>query len=210
LEVEKENLRKQVAQVNQGLASHGAMCERLMQQTKKLETEEREMRAKAAANLQVGNRDVAAQYALRLQTVSRELVENRAQMEQAEATYQNLVKARDVSVQAAQAKIQALKHSINDMKIQKAMGELSEMAAGMVMSVGGSGATLDRLQMMVEEERHLAAGKVRVARGSLNAGDMQLKELEQKALADQALADFAAREGMTLSPALAVSTPTPH
>jgi phage shock protein A len=203
LEVEKENLRKQVAQFNQGLASHGAMCERLMQQTKKLEAEEREIRAKTAANLQVGNRDVAAQYALRLQTITRELTENRAQLEQAEATYQNLVKARDVAVQAAQAKIQALKHSIDDLKVKRAMGELNEMAAGMVTSVGGSGDTLDRLQSMVEEERHKAAGKARVARDALYMGDVQLKELEQKALADQALADFAAREGIALTPSSA-------
>jgi phage shock protein A len=209
LEVEKENLRKQVSQFNQGLASHGAMCERLMQQTKKLETEERDIRAKTAANLQVGNREVAAQYALRLETISRELKENRAQLEQAEATYQNLVKARNTAVQAVQAKLQALKHSIDDLKTKKAMGELTEMAAGMSLSMGGSGDTLDRLQSMVEEERYKAAGKARVARDTLNFSDVQLKELEQKALADQALADFAAREGISLSPP-APAAPTQH
>ena len=45
LEVEKENLRKQIAQYNQGLASHAGMCERLITQVKRLETEERELRA---------------------------------------------------------------------------------------------------------------------------------------------------------------------
>jgi len=37
LEVETENLRKQIAQYNQGLASHAGLCERLMSQVKKLE-----------------------------------------------------------------------------------------------------------------------------------------------------------------------------
>ncbi len=50
LEVEKENLRKQIANYNQGLASHAGLCERLMSQVKKLETEERELHAKAAAH----------------------------------------------------------------------------------------------------------------------------------------------------------------
>jgi phage shock protein A len=209
LEVEKENLRKQIAQFNQGLASHAALCERLMAQTRKLETEEQELKAKVGANLRAGNRDVAAQYALRLQTVSRELTENRVQLQQAEETYQNLVKSRDVAVQAAKAKIEALQHSIQDMKTQKAMAELTEMAAGMTTSIGGSGDTLDRLKTMVDEERTKAAGKARVARDTVGMTDVQLKEAEQKALAEQALADFAAREGVTLPPAGTADAPAP-
>ena len=46
LEVEKENLRKQIAQYNQGLASHAGLCERLMTQIRALETEQRELRAR--------------------------------------------------------------------------------------------------------------------------------------------------------------------
>ncbi|HLO41006.1 MAG TPA: hypothetical protein VK176_08285, partial [Phycisphaerales bacterium] len=41
LEVEQENLRKQVAQYNQGLAAHAGLAERLMSQVKKLESDER-------------------------------------------------------------------------------------------------------------------------------------------------------------------------
>ena len=63
LEVEKENLRKQIAQYNQGLASHAGLCERLMSQVKKLEKDQTDLRAKTAANLKVGNRAAAAQYA---------------------------------------------------------------------------------------------------------------------------------------------------
>jgi phage shock protein A len=208
LEVEKENLRKQVAEFNQGLASHAALCERLMAQTTKLEAEEQDLKAKAAANLRAGNRDVAAQYALRLQTASRVLAENRVQLQQAEATYRSLVKSRDAAVQAARAKIEALQHSIQDMKTQRAMGELTEMAAGMTTSIGGSGDTLDRLKAMVDEERTKAAGKVRVARDMMGAtNDVLMKEAEQKALADQALADFAAREGLALPAGVVTDAP---
>src|SRR5262245_1086186 len=98
LEVEKENLREQIARYNQGLASHAARCERLMTQVRKLEGEERDRRAKTTANIKAGNQDVAGQYALRLQTVSRELAENRTQLQQAEETYKNLIKARDVAI----------------------------------------------------------------------------------------------------------------
>jgi phage shock protein A len=200
LEVETENLRKQIGQYNQGLASHAGLCESLMSQVKKLEAEERDLKAKTTANLKAGNRTAAAQYALRLQTVERELGENRKQLEQAEATYKDLLKARDVAVNSARAKIESLKSSISDMKMKKAMAELTEMAAGMITSIGGSGDTLDRLQTMVEEERNKAAGRARVAKDSMDMSGVQLKEAEQNALADQALADFAAKEGIALEP----------
>ena len=208
LEVEKENLRKQIANYNEGLAAHAGLCERLMTQIRKLEGEERELRAKTAANLRANNRESAGNFALRLQTVQRELAENRAQLEAAETTYKELIKARDVSVRAAQAKIQELKSSLDDLKIKKATAELTEMASGMITSIGGSGDTLDRLHKMVEEEREKASGRARVARDSLNTTDFLVKDEEQRALADQALADFAAKEGLALEPS-AGSTTTP-
>ncbi len=40
LEVEKENLRENIAKYNQGLASHAALCERLSTQINKGESDE--------------------------------------------------------------------------------------------------------------------------------------------------------------------------
>ncbi len=61
-------------------------------------------------------------------------------------------------MQAAKAKLETLKSAINDMKMKKALAELTEMASGMIGSIGGSGDTLDRLSEMVNEERDKAAG----------------------------------------------------
>jgi phage shock protein A len=200
LELEKENLREQISKYNQGLASHAGLCERLMTQVRKLESDERDLRAKTTAHLKAGNQETAGQYALRLQTVGRELGENRTQLQQAEETYKNLVKARDVAVTQARAKIESLRQSLDDLKVKKALAELTEIASGMVSQIGSSGDTLDRLHTMVEEERQKAAGRARVARDAMQTAEVDMKDTEQKALAAQALADFAAREGLTLNP----------
>lgn len=197
LEVEKENVRKQIANYNQGLAAHAGLCERLMAQVRKLEQEERELRAKTTANLRAGNRDLAGQQALRLETTRRELAENRIQLEQAETTYRELLRARDISVRAARQKLDALKASIDDLKIKRATAELNEMAAGMITNIGGSGDTLDRLRAMIEEEREHAAGRARVARDTLRGtAEIEAGAAEQRALADQALLDFENAEGL--------------
>jgi phage shock protein A len=206
LELEQENLRKQIANYNQGLAAHAGLAERLMSQVRKLEADERDLRAKTTAHLRAGNKGAAGQLALRLQTVTRELEENRRQMESAEETYKNLVRARDIAVNAARTKIEGLKGAINDMKMQKAVAEMNEMASGMIGQIGGSGDTLNRLHDMVEEERTKAAGRARVARDSLDMSEINVKETEMSALADQALADFAAAEGLSLGDEAA---PTP-
>jgi len=207
LEVEKENLRKQIANYNQGLASHAGLCEKLMTQVRKLEAEERDLRAKTAANLRANNRAAAGQYALRLQTITQQLTENRTQLGDAEKTYKDLVRARDIAVKAAQDKIQSLKYSLDDLKVKKATAELNEMASGMIATIGGSGDTLNRLHEMVEEERTQAAGRARVAKDSVDLDQVDLQESEQAALAEMALADFAAAEGMTFEAAPAVSAP---
>jgi phage shock protein A len=209
LELEQENLRKQIANFNQGLATHAGMCERIMGQVRKLEAEQKDLRAKAAAHLRAGNKSAAGQYALRLQTVESQLEENRKQLEQAEATYKNLVKARDVAVQTARAKIESLKGAINDMRMNQAMAEIHEMASGMISSIGGSGDTLNRLEAMVEEERTRAAGRARIAKDSIDMTGVDIKETEMNALADQALAEFAAREGISLDP-VANTAPAPR
>jgi phage shock protein A len=208
LALEQENLRKQIGSYNQGLAAHAGLAERIMGQVRKLEGEQRDLRAKATAHLRAGNREAAGQYALRLQTVDRELEENRRQLGQAEETYKNLIRARDVAVQAARAKIEALKGAITDMRMNQAVAEMHEMAAGMVTELGGSGDTLNRLHDMVEEERTRAAGRARVAKDSIDMSEVNVKETEMKALADQALADFAAKEGIALEGAAAPAPAT--
>jgi phage shock protein A len=207
LEVEKENLRVQIGKYNDGLASHAGLCENLMAQVKKLEAQEQEYRAKASANLKAGNRELAGEYALKLQQTQKDLADRRKELEVAEQTYKELVKARDVAIAEAKRKIETLKRGIDDLKVQKAMAELNEMAAGMVTNIGGSGDTLDRLSEMVQDERNKAAGKARVARDTLNTTEFAVQESEHKALADLALADFAAQEGIALEPTQAEAAP---
>jgi phage shock protein A len=206
LELEQENLRKQIGHFNQGLASHAGLAERLMSQVRKLEAEQKDVRAKTTAHVRAGNNAAAGQYALRLQSIEAQLEENRKQLEVAEKTYKDLVKARDVAMTTARAKIESLKGAINDMRMNQAMAELHEMSAGMITTIGGSGDTLNRLEGMVNEERDKAAGRARVARDAVDMTGVNLKEAELTALADQALADFAAREGISIKGS---ATPAP-
>ncbi len=200
IEVEKENLRKQIARFNDNLANHAAFSERLMRQVKNLETQERDFAAKAAAHLKVGNRAAAAQYALQLKTVREQLEENRQQLEAAEVTFKKLVKSRDVAVREARDKIDSLKRLLTETQMMEAQAELQEMAHGMISEIGGSGDTLNRLEGYLTERRDKAAGRARVASTAIDTTQVELLEAEQQALAEQALTEFASAYGLELPP----------
>lgn len=207
IEVEKENLRKQISEFNKGLAAHAGLCERLISQGKALERNTEELRAKTLAHLQAGNREPAGRLAYRLKESLERLEETREQLQRADQTYQELVRTRGIAVNAAREKIEALKRDVDDLRMKKAIAELNEMAAGLVGELGGSGDTLERLHQMVREERDKAAGRTRVARESIGAPDLQVLETEQKALEELALADFAAAAGIALETAKSRSLP---
>ncbi|MDB6134312.1 MAG: hypothetical protein JWM59_2555 [Verrucomicrobiales bacterium] len=213
LDVEKENLREQIGKYNRGLAGHAALCERLISQTRALDSEEKELFAKTTAHLRAGNKELAGQYALRYQQTKKEHETVRQQMEEAEKTYKELLQARDVSVKAARDKIESLKRGINEAKITKATAELNEMASGMINEIGSAGDTLNRLEEIVREDKEKAAGRARVARDSIDMSGISAKANEQSALEDMALADFAAAAGIALDkpaapPAQNTSDPT--
>jgi phage shock protein A len=198
IEAEKENLRQQIARFNENLAGHAGFCERLLRQVKNLEAQEKDLAAKAAANLKVGNRNAAGQYALQLKTVKEQLEENRRQLEAAEATYKKLVVSRDVTVRDAQEKIEKLKRMMTETEMLEAQAELQEMATGMIGSIGGSGDTLNRVEEYLTERRDKAAGRARVAASTVDTSKVELLEAEQQALADAALGEFAAAYGIEM------------
>lgn len=201
IESEKENLRLQISRFNENLATHAGFVERLLRQVKSLEQKEREITARTAANLKAGNRAVAAQLALELQTIKSQLEENRQQLTISEETYKKLLKSRDVSIKEAHAKIEKLKRLLSETEMMEAQAELQEMAAGMISTIGGSGDTINRVEEYLEERRDKAAGRARVASSGVDTSQVEMKEAEQAALAEQALVEFESAYGFATPPA---------
>ncbi len=198
IENEKENLRNQISRFNENLANHAAFTERLMRQIKTLSAKDKELTAKITANLKAGNNKVAGQLALQLQTVKQQLDENQQQLEIADKTFKDLEKSRDVAIRDAQHKIEKLQSLVSETQMLEAQAELQEMAKGMISGIGGSGDTVNRVTELLEERRDKAAGKARVAAGSIDRTEIVMKENEMEALGDAALAEFAAMNGISM------------
>ena len=205
LELEKENLRKLVGRFNEGLVSHATLSERLKIQVSKGEAKIVDTTARMQALVKAGEMKPAARYALQLKEVSARLAEDRTQLTAAEGTYQQLVQTRDVAIDETRTKIEKLRWQIGDLKVNRAMADLQNMAATMVGNLGTPGDSLNRLEEMVGEEREKAMARSRVAGSNFSATDFAAREVEQEALAAQALAEFLANEPTTNNEPLALS-----
>lgn len=204
LELEKENLRKLVGRFNEGLVSHATLSERLKIQVSNGETKTVETTGRMQALIKAGEMKSAARYALQLKEVSARLAEDRTQLAAAEQTYQQLVQTRNVAIDETRAKIERLRWQIGDLKVNRAMADLQNMAATMVGNLGTPGDSLNRLEEMVGEEREKATARSRVATSNFSATDFAAREIEQEALAAEALEEFLANQATTSSEPLAL------
>src|SRR5262249_13216762 len=87
------------------------------------------------------------------------------------------------------------------------MAELTEMASGMISSIGGLGDTVGRPQTLVEDERTKTAGRAPAAKDFMDMAGGPPQEGKQNAPADQAPADFSAKEGNAPDPSSSSATP---
>lgn len=187
LDLEREELQRKVFQYNRGLAGHAGVCERLKAEIARLEKEREQLEPKLRSRLAAGEREAAGRHALRLEAIASELAQHSAQLVQTEATYRELVRAREMALVAARDKIESLKRSIGDLKVQEALAELTELAASMQGTIGLSDGTLERIRDRVDDRRNFAAGRVRVARESIDTTEVREREAEQAVLAEAAL-----------------------
>ena len=194
LDYERERLRTQVAKYNAGLAGHAGICHRMKAEIEKLEREREELDPRLRARLSAGDRAAAARHALRLEVVEEQLTRYRKELDEAEATYRELVRAREQAISGARARIDLLKRSIDECKVSEALAELTELASGLQGTLGVTDGTLDRIKERVDERRHYAAGRVRVARESIDTEELRAQEAERVARAEQALERFEARQ----------------
>ncbi len=190
LQVEREELHEQVAQFNRGLAHHAALCVRLETELTRLRKGARSLEARVRGALEAGDRDGAGRLALQLEELGERADQRAAQLEKAEATYEELVRERSCAVDAARARIEALKETIGECRTQTALAELAELSAGLHGAIGMADGDFEQLRRRIEDRRDEAAGRIRVARDAVDRSELRASEAERTALAAGALERF--------------------
>jgi phage shock protein A len=194
LEREQERFRDLISQFNQGLVTHATLAERLKSVVSANELKAAQTMTKVQALLRAGDSKAAGRHALELQQLEAALTSDHKKLDEAEAKYRYLVEARDTAVRETKTRMEQLRWQIGDLKVNRAMADLENMAAAMVGGITDPGDGLNRLQELVIEENDKAKASARVANANFTATDYTARESEQDALAAQALADIVSRE----------------
>jgi phage shock protein A len=202
LELEGEKFRKLVGQFNDGLVTHATLAERLKTQVTANEAKARQITSRIQALVRAGDNETAGRCALELKQLSALIAEDGQKLDAAEKKYHYLVQARDAAAAETRARFEQLRWKIGDLKVNRAMADLENMAAAMIGGITEPGDGINRLHEMVTEENDKAKARARVANANLATSDFATRECELDALAAQALQDFMSGEEQEVQLAL--------
>lgn len=196
LEAERESLREKVAKFNQSLAKQAGFVARLERLIAEGDKREKELAAKFQANVAAGNTEIAGRLATDYKTVKDQVAGYREQLKANKKTYEDLVKAKEVTIREAKMKLDELARKLSQVEMKEAEAELREMSQAMVSEIGSDGDTISRLEDSLNERLEYATGRAEVAKHSSDTTEITMKESERKALEQQAMMELAASMGL--------------
>ena len=195
MQYEYDKAVEQLKEGRVGLEQYRGLVERVSRQVKEGEATVTKLTAQAKAYLKMGNRDMAAQFALQLTKAKAQLAENQQQLQMHEEAYQNNLK----KIQHANKKLVELKDKIQkydaDLKMSEAEAEIAKISTSFNMDITTNfGQLEDNIQRRIDTNR----GKARVAADMSQQGldNIKAEEALEKSQADDALKDLEVELGM--------------
>jgi len=195
MQYEYDKAVEQLKEGRVGLEQYRGLVERVSRQVKEGEALTAKLTAQAKAYLKLGNRDMAAQFALQLTKAKAQLAENQAQLKMHEEAYANNL----TKIQHANKKLIELKDKIHkydaDLKMSEAEAEIAKISSTFNMDVTTNfGQLEDNIQRRIDANR----GKARVAADMSAQGldNIKAEQALEASMADDALKDLETELGM--------------
>ena len=195
MQYEYDKSVEQLKEGREGLEQYRGLVERVSRQVKEGEALIAKLTAQAKAYLKLGNREMAAQFALQLTKAKAQLAENQQQLQMHEEAYNNNLK----KIQYANKKLAELKDKIAkydaDLKMSAAEAEVAKLTQSFNMDVTTDfGQLEDVIQRKIDTNR----GKARVASDLSTQGldKIHAEEKMERSMADDALKDLEVELGM--------------
>ncbi len=195
MQYEYDKAVDQLKEGRQGLEQYRALVERVSRQVANGKARVSELEAKTKAFLQAGQRDAAAECALQLQKVQKDVAENESQLKMHEEAYNNNI----AKIKHASHKLQEVREKIAkydaELKMSRAEAEIAKLAQDFNFNV-----TTDfgQIEQVIQDKISLNRAKVRVAADLSGEGLEQVKQEQalEKAQAEMALQQFESQMGL--------------
>jgi phage shock protein A len=195
MQYEYDTAVDQLKEGRKGLEQYRALVERVSRQVANDKRRMTKLEAQIKAYLQVGDRETASKFALELQKVKGELVENQGQLDMHEKAYDNNVrKIKNASKKLGQVRNKISKYDA-ELKMSRAEAEMAKLAQDFNFDV-----TTDfgQIEQVLQDKIGLNRAKARVAADLSEEGiaDIAAEEAMENEMANQALREFEIGEGL--------------
>jgi phage shock protein A len=195
MQYEYDRAVDQLKEGRQGLEQYRALVDRVGRQVATGKARVAELQDKTKMFLQGGQRDAAAECALQLQRMQKDLAENEAQLKMHEDAYNNnLTKVKHATHKLAQVRDKISKYDA-ELKMSRAEAEMAHLAQDFNFDV-----TTDfgQIEQVLQDKIGLNRAKARVAADLSGEGMEQIKQEQalEKVQAETALQQFEVQMGL--------------
>ncbi len=195
MQYEYDSAVEQLKDGRQGLEQYRALVDRVGRQVAAGKARVAELEAKTRAYLQAGQRDGAAECALQMQRVQKDVAENEAQLKMHETAYNNnLTKIKHASKKLGNVRDKIQKYDA-ELKMSQAEAEMAKLAQDFNFDV-----TTDfgQIEQVLQDKIGLNRAKARVSADLSGQGVEEVKQEQavEKAQAEMALQQFEVQMGL--------------
>ena len=200
LEQNIRDLNDQVPKMNQSIAMVRANVTLLEKDLAKYKREVADLTAKIKAAIQAGRDDIAANYAIQLQTLKGHLHQTEGQLEAAQAAYQKSLDVKKAFMREKDRKIRAAQQALQDSRRAQWQSKVADALES--FEVVGLDATHDEMIRKIEEKTAINEARMEMALDSIDTHSMRIEEDAEQLRAQELVKQFKLQMGVDEAPPL--------
>lgn len=194
LEQNIRELNDQVPKMNENIATVKASVTLLEKELARYKSEYNDLVSKMKAAIGAGRDDIAANYALRLESTKSHMGQTQAQYVQAKKAYEKSLEVKKAFMKEKDRKIAEAKEALRAHERAKWQSKIADTLE--TFEVGGMDQTHEEMLQRVNEETALNEAKMEMALDSVDTESLKLEEEAEKIRASELVKQFKLEMGM--------------
>lgn len=194
LEQNIRELNDQVPKMNESIATVKASVTLLEKELGKYKREYQDLVSKMKASINAGRDDIAANYAMRLESVKSHMGQTQAQHSTAKRAYEKSLEVKKAFLKEKDRKIAEAKDALRAHERAKWQSKIADTLE--TFEVGGIDQTHEEMLNRINEQTALNEAKMEMALDSVDTDNMKIEEEAEKIRASELVKQFKLEMGL--------------
>ncbi len=195
LEQNIRELNDQVPKMNESIATVKASVTLLEKELAKYKSENADLTSKMKAAIQAGREDIAANYALRFESLKSHMAQTQEQLTQSQKAYEKALEVKKVFMKEKDRKISEAREALRAHERAKWQAKIADTLES--FEVGGIDQTHQEMVQRVNEQTAKNEARMDMALDSVDTTAIKIEEEAEKLRAAELVKQFKLEMGMT-------------